>query len=496
MKNSIKIVSLVMAVLMLVMALPITAFAAKQETYIKEIRISTASTADAAKKWLTDNGYIVVDTDLNQKTGKDYVYIGYKTTTNPDEAITDISLMQMDGGYSFSEYEALLEQKMQEINHMLDSLSTCLAEARANLAAGMKNAQGALEVLNFFTEDDSEKPLGDFLLRQETSRDDLVKIFLQGNGSITSIIYTMLAFACTDNGEDTNWLAKLENVDIYADYDPLLYSDVADAMFDSFVNIHDMMVTYENEYKDVAKDIENNPEYAEYTDEEIRDLLPDSYLEYTLIYETLAHTQYGEKPLLDFFMKDPDEIDTDEFFPIISVLSAGQRQIIKFINFDLLITFAQADEEGIQNIIDTLKESCGLFTIYEDTISVYQGVDRSLFTEGGVALTNASLRKSASTGDNSWFSGDNINPALDTALHVVAGSFAAFSIGAGIGARFAKKAAKETYNVALRAAEDSLPRYIATLRAEQNAAYQQALSRITAANPGMSMMDARCLASK
>ena len=98
MKNSIKIFSFFMAILMLVMALPITAFAAKQETYIKEIRISTASTADAAKKWLTDNGYIVVDTDLNQKTGKDYVYIGYKTTTNPDEAVTDISLMQMDGG--------------------------------------------------------------------------------------------------------------------------------------------------------------------------------------------------------------------------------------------------------------------------------------------------------------------------------------------------------------------------------------------------------------
>ena len=496
MKKIIKLLSILLAMLMLVAALPITAFAAKQETYIKEIRISTASTADAAKKWLTDNGYTVVNTDLNQKTGKDYVYIGYKTTTNPDEAITDISLMQMDGGYSFSEYEALLEQKTQEINNMLDSIDACLAEARANLAAGMKNAQGAREVLNYFTEDDSGKLLGDFLLGQETSRQDLVKVFLQGNGSITSIIYTMLAFACTDNGEDTNWLAKLENVDIYADYDPLLYSDVADAMFDSFQNIHDMVVTYEQEYKDVAKEIANNPEYDNYTDEEIKDLLPDSYLEYTLIYETLAHTQYGGKTLLDFFMKDPDEIDTDEFFPIISVLSAGQRQIIKFTNFDLLITFAQSDEEGIQNIIDTLKESCGFFTIYEDTISVYYGVDRSLFTEGGVALTNASLRKSASTGDNSWFSGDNINPALSTALHAVAGSFAAFSIGAAIGSRFAKKAAKETYRIAYQAAEDSMPRYIAAIRAEQNAAYQQALSKITAANPGMNIMDARCMAGK
>ena len=496
MRKSTKIICLILTVLMLVTALPITSFAAKQETYIKEIRISTAATADAAKKFLTDNGYTVVDTDLNQKTGKDCVYIGYKTTTNPDEAITDISLMQMDGGYSFSEYEALLEQKMQEINNMLDSLSACLAEARANLAAGMKNAQGAREVLNFFTEDDSGMLLGDFLLGQETSRADMVKVFLQANGDVANVIYNMLGFACTDNGENTSWLAKLKDVDIYADYDPLLYSDAADAMFDSFVNIHDMMVTYENEYKNVAEEIIDNPEYADYTDEEFKDILPDSYLEYTLIYETLAYTQYGGKPLLDFFMKDPDELDTEELFPIVSVLSAGQREIIKFTSLNLLITFAQADDNGIQTIIDSLKESCKLFTIYEEKVSVYYGVDRSLFTDGGVALTTASLRKSASTGDNSWFSGNNIDPGLSTALHVVAGSTCALAIGAGIGARFASKAAKKTYDVALRAAQDSLPRCVAALRAEQNAVYQQALSRITAANPGMSMMDARCLAGK
>ena len=56
---------------MLVTAFPIIVFAAKQETYIKEIRISTGATAGTAKKFLTDNGYTVVDTDLNQTTGKD-----------------------------------------------------------------------------------------------------------------------------------------------------------------------------------------------------------------------------------------------------------------------------------------------------------------------------------------------------------------------------------------------------------------------------------------
>ena len=496
MKKTIKVFTLFMAVMMLVMGLPITAFAAKQEEYIKEIRVSTASTVDAAKKWLTDNGYTVVNTDLNQKTGKDCVYIGYKTTTNPDEAITDISLMQMDGGYSFSEYEALLEAKTQEINNMLDSLSACLTEARANLAAGKKNAQGAREVLNFFTEDDSGMLLGDFLLGQETSREDMIKVFLQANGDVANIIYNMLAFACTDNGENTNWLAKLKDVDIYADCDPLLYSDAADAMFESFVNIHDMMVTYENEYKDVAKEIINNPEYADCTDEEIQDLLPDSYLEYTLIYETLAYAQYGGKPLLDFFMKDPDELDSEELFPLVSALTPGQQQIVKFINFDLLINFAQADDDSIENIIASLKETCGILRFHADdeAVSVYHGVDRSLFTEGGVALTSASLRKSASTGDNSWFNGNNIDRALSTALHSVAGSFCGIAIGAGIGARFAKKAAQETYRVALQAAQQSMPEYLATLQREWSAAWHSAHEAILKSNPGMGYFDAKTLA--
>ena len=480
MKKFIKVLSILLAMLMLVAALPITAFAAKQETYIKEIRISTASTADAAKKWLTDNGYTVVDTDLNQKTGKDYVYIGYKTTTNPDEAITDISLMQMDGGYSFSEYEALLEQKTQQINNMLDSLSACLTETRANLAAGKKNAQGAREVLNNFKEDDSGKLLGDFLLGQETSRADMVKVFLQSNGDVATIIYNMLAFACTENGENTSWLAKLKDVDIYADYDPLIYSDAADVMFESFVSIHDMMVTYETEYKDIANEIANNPEYDDYTEEELEDLFPDSYAEYTVLYETLSSYQYGGKPLIDFFMKDPDEIDTDELFPIVSALSQGQREIIKFVGFIPLIIFAESNEETAVEYVEAMKGSCALFGSYE-TVSVYYGVDRSLFTDGGVALTNASLRKSASTGDNSWFSGDNIDPVLSTSLHIVAGSCAVLAIGSAIGAKFATKAATATYQTVLKTQIAKFPKTLVML---ERRITSQALSIAQTITPG------------
>ena len=79
-----KILSLFLAVLMFMMALPITAFAAKQETYIKEIRISTAATEDEAKQQLIDNEYVVVggvnldeDTENLYPIGDDNDHIEY-----------------------------------------------------------------------------------------------------------------------------------------------------------------------------------------------------------------------------------------------------------------------------------------------------------------------------------------------------------------------------------------------------------------------------------
>ncbi|MBQ0073829.1 MAG: hypothetical protein KBT34_06515 [Prevotella sp.] len=86
---------------MLLFALPVETFAGK---YLKDIAIGTCSFSDGsateAKKYLTDNGYTVLNTDMNDGTSGWYVYIGYKTTDNPKEAITDIKVVKGMGGYN------------------------------------------------------------------------------------------------------------------------------------------------------------------------------------------------------------------------------------------------------------------------------------------------------------------------------------------------------------------------------------------------------------
>ena len=67
MKFSTRLISMILALLMLFTGLQITAFAATEKTYVKEVRISTASDESAARQWLTKNGYLVLDVNLNQK---------------------------------------------------------------------------------------------------------------------------------------------------------------------------------------------------------------------------------------------------------------------------------------------------------------------------------------------------------------------------------------------------------------------------------------------
>ena len=457
MKKSTRILSLILAVLMLVMAIPITAFAAPKETYVKDLRISTApsSSSAAAKQWLIDNGYTVVDANLNEKSGKDYVYIGFTTTTNPDEAITDIALMQMDGGYSFSEYEKMVENMKREIEEIVDSLDTAIAEARANYSAGKKCAIGAREILNRFKEDDSGKLLGDLLFVEPIDKSIITKVFLQGNSDVTTLIYQMLAYACTDYESGESWLDKMADVNVYGIEDTLAesgllpyYDNLANKMLSSFEPIQETLKYYE----EVCKPFDES--YSEEDLEQLElweqvDYFPENYSETVVIYAALSNCKLGDGTLKDFFMKDYNELDVEDFYPLFVTMTDGQRAILPFVDYSFMITLAEHTDETAQEYEASCIETFDYYGL--DIISVYTNVDRSLF-EGGVALTSASLRKSASTGESPWYSNDNIDEELGRTLTIVAGSGLGLAVGA-VAVRCATKAAmRHTVSVATASA--------------------------------------------
>ena len=56
--------------------------------YITDIGIAYATRKSNAQNLVTNNGFTLIDRDLNEDAGGKYIYMGYKTSTDPSRAIT------------------------------------------------------------------------------------------------------------------------------------------------------------------------------------------------------------------------------------------------------------------------------------------------------------------------------------------------------------------------------------------------------------------------
>lgn len=417
MKISVKLISLILSLVMVFLALPVTAFAAEKTEYIKELRLSTAPTEEEAKQWLVDNGYVVLSTNLNKDTKKDPVFLGYKITYDAKEAITDMAVMQMDGGYSFSEYAAALEEQQGDVEEMLTAFVVAIEEYAANYNAGKKNAIAAHDMMNRFVEDDSGMLLGDFLISYSNNMEQLTKLFMQSNHMVLGYLDYMFALACTDYTFENNWLAKFSKADPYGDYDPLVYDDLAKEIFSAWADLREGLVIAERSF-DSLSEFDSAADYRDALGEE--QLAEDmNCLNY---YATLSAYNYGGKSMVEFFLQDPDEIDLEDLYPLLSVLTPGQIECIKTVGFKPLIEYAIIAEEDVEILAESFDSTLAAKGV-TGTYSVYSNVDRSLFNGEGIALTSQALRESASTGEADWYKG-NIDKGLETALISIVGAAA------------------------------------------------------------------------
>ena len=73
-----------------------TANRAETPTYISKIAVAYGAEASTPKDILKNNGFTIIDKDLNAGCGSNthYIYMGYKTTTNPADAITGIYIRE------------------------------------------------------------------------------------------------------------------------------------------------------------------------------------------------------------------------------------------------------------------------------------------------------------------------------------------------------------------------------------------------------------------
>ena len=227
---------------------PDVASAAGEKVYISEVKIGMGETSNEAKKELEEEGYTILKddsgayADLNEGAGSKsalkqgandkIVYLGYKTTTDPKEAITDLAVMNMNGGFSIEDYNILMEKTMEsDIKPFVDRFIATLEEYRGNYAKpksslGHIRADYMRKMLNKLTDDDTGgSPMGDLLLNKtkyelgdaayndlsdtdKKKHADILTLLMQANGQATLSIETLLTKA-TDTSNDS-WLDRFK----------------------------------------------------------------------------------------------------------------------------------------------------------------------------------------------------------------------------------------------------------------------------------------------
>ena len=144
-----KILISMLLVVTMCMTMVMPASAGRVTYYLSDLKMAEAKTEDEAKKLLTDEGFTILDKNLNPG-GEKAVYLGYKKSKNVDDAITDVKVMNMQGGFNISDYESIFEEALQTYKKEVDNIRIAANEFAANYKAGKKEALNAYRQLNYY----------------------------------------------------------------------------------------------------------------------------------------------------------------------------------------------------------------------------------------------------------------------------------------------------------------------------------------------------------
>ena len=444
----------------------------EENVYVSEVKVGMGETSEEAAKELLAEGYTILTkddgkyADLNENAGsksllksgpnQKIVYVGYKTTTDASDAITDLAVMNMNGGYSFEEYEILMNKQMEgQIKPFVNRFIATLTEYRENLkkpkdSANYKRADYYRKLLNKLTDDDTGgKPLGDLLINQtkyemgdevynklsdeeKKNHCDILTLLMQGNGQAVQLMETELTKAA-DAGDNT-WIERFQKMtldsltesikaenpsltpsEINAELDKK-YNDDAKKLLEKWSTFGEVIAGYDEAVDDAVEITENTVDgdalkekakalNEDSSEEEAVEVAVDlmnaeadmvkggNAAENIVVKEYLEAIEYGDGTLLEFFDRDQSEInDEDTIRELYPIVEALSGGQIAGLDFLSIKDM----------IIMAVTDENGFKTVDVSSLepaSIYQGVNREIYEVGGVALTNDALRAKANAQD-------------------------------------------------------------------------------------------------
>lgn len=392
-KISISFLSLILCFAMMLPILTISAYA-EEELYIKDIKIIYADNEEKAKSQLP-SGYQLLDGNLNVSTKRDGVYVCYSTTSNPDEAITDIKVMHESGGFERTDFQSSLDKAIDGIYALADEIVIAVNEFAENYKDGVPGAVYAKNVLNYF-EYDEDTLLGDYMVSGEGTYKEYGQMILMCHEDILNPILALLTMGVQGKSGD-NWIDKL------ADVDPSSYDSSYDMQYrERAVKLRTILQQFNDVYCYINGYYDETYTYADLTDENDKDFfaqMSENKEMFILIQSVLqsypvgVDSSWGEWGLTaeDLFaigLNNP--LNIHESYALLECLTPGQEIMLRVGGVYNFLISTQNTEEVLDKATESIKEQIP----DGETIPIWEGVNLDVFNSE-VALTNEAQRSIA-----------------------------------------------------------------------------------------------------
>ena len=382
-------------------------FAAAQEVYLSDLRLVYADSYQEAQQILADSefkDYQLLKENLNEGTKRIGTWLAYKTTTDIEEAITDLAVMQMNGGYKEGNYQQMIQDSYQEYVKMGEKYLKAIEYLNQAYDADWFLAQMAYRQLNLYTVktvgiDQKYAPAFEGELLGEVfyngiGATELATIFMEGNTHVLNNLRSLLAMGSSYNQDGKTYLEKVGEAVALLGADPNAYTAESGRDFDALAAlIAPTITTLKDMFKELcAYEGDLNFEDQEITDAELK------YAEHKALANMTRGVNYlNGKTLYDFCLSYTlDKSDYSSLYPLVYALNEGQEAMTQLACYYEVLRYSMSDypQEYIQSEVAKLEEAYS-----EKPFNVYEGVDRTVF-KGTFALTTNAYRTDAYTERN------------------------------------------------------------------------------------------------
>ena len=374
---------------------------AAQEVYLSDLRLVYADSYREAQQILADSAfkdYQLLNENLNEGTGEIGTWLAYQTTTDIEDAITDLAVMQMNGGYEEGNYQQMIQQSLEEYTQFGQIYQQAIEYFVQAYDAGDFLADAAYRQLNLYTTLTDEKLgiripdydgelFGD-VLYNGIGASDLATIFLQGNSYALQNIRSLLAMGVSYNEDGSHYLEKVAQEVSRVEGDPALY---AGEDYDQLaLLISGCVLTFQKMFKELSA-YEGEMNY--YDDQQTE--LEMKYAEYKSFADRMREVSYlNGKTLYEFCLGYTlNKQDLSSLYPLAAALNEGQAAMTRVNHYYDVVRYSMSDYP--QDVLDEM--ICEQEELYADApFDIYTGVDRSIYY-GSFALTSDAYRADAYT---------------------------------------------------------------------------------------------------